>query len=180
MSELRDVIGRAAQVCYTHTMKKTAICLSLFALAACASGHEPYQRASSPSALGSTVIPIEDNRLRVSYRAKDGETSRSFALLTAAEETLARGAEWFRVINASSDEEVSRGGGTSVSIGGATGSRGRSSVGVGVGIGFPIGGRSGNSVHGLEIIIGSGEQPDDPEVYDAAQVRDALLGAPVN
>ena len=161
-------------------MKKIAACLAIVALTACASGPEPYQRAESPSDLGATVLPIEDNRLRVSYRARDAETSRTFALLTAAEETLARGAEWFRVINAYGEEDVSGSSGTSVSIGGATGSGGRSSVGVGVGLGFPIGGRSGKSVHALEIIIGSGDQPDDPEVYDAVQVRDALLGVPTN
>jgi len=155
---------------------------ALFVMAACASGPEPYQRADSTQARGAYVLPIEDNRLRISYRAGDVQTSRQYALLAASEETLARGAEWFRVTNAYSDDQESYGrqGGTSVSIGGSTGSRGRSSVGVGIGIGFPIGGSSsrGESVHALEIIIGSGAQPDDPEVYDAAQVRDSLLGAP--
>ncbi len=161
-------------------MKFILASFALFTVTACASGPEPYQRADTPTSLGSTVLPIEDNRLQVSYRARNPEMSRTYALLTAAEETLARGAEWFRVINAFSDEELPRGGGTSVSLGGAAGSGGRSSVGVGIGVGFPLGGRSGESIHALEIIIGSGEQPDDPEVYDATQVRDALLGAPSN
>lgn len=165
-------------------MKNVLLASTLVLMSACASsGPEPYTRAATPSDRGATILPIEDNRLRVSYRARDAETSRQFALLAAAEETLLRGAEWFRVINAYTDErdQYARSGGTSVSIGGSTGSRGRSSVGVGVGIGFPLGGGSGGeSVHGLEIIIGSGPQPDDPEVYDAEQVRNALLGAPVN
>jgi len=163
-------------------MKHLILAPALILMAACATGPEPYQQASSPTARGYAVLPIENDRLRVSYRAKDGETSRQYALLTAAEATLERGADWFRVTNAYTDEEFERGrgGGSSVSIGGSTGSRGRSSVGVGVGIGFPIGGGSsgGETVHGLEIIIGSGPQPDDPEVYDAAEVRDALLGVP--
>lgn len=163
-------------------MKHFVSCLALITLAACASGPEPYQRAASPSALGATVLPIEDNRIRVSYRARDVETSRTFALLTAAEETLARGAEWFRVVGAYGEEDEQRAGGTSVSVGGSAGSGGRSSVGVGVGvgIGFPLGGGSRESLHALEIIIGSGPQPGDPEVYDAAQVRDSLLEAPAN
>ena len=141
-------------------------------------GQRPISARASPTSLGASVQPIEDNRLQISYRALDAQTSREYALLTAAEETLARGAEWFRVVGAYGEDEVRHSGGTSVSIGGSTGSRGRSSVGVGVGIGLPLGGGSGESVHSLEIIIGSGPQPDDPEVYDAAQVRDALLGAP--
>jgi len=163
-------------------MKHIILIPALALFAACASGPEPYQIADSTKERGASVLPIEDNRVRVSYRAGDAETSRHYALLTAAEETLARGAEWFRVTDAYTDEpdRYSRRGGTSISIGGSTGSRGRSSVGVGVGIGLPIGnsGGSGESVHALEIIIGSGAQPDDPEVYDAAQVRDSLIGAP--
>ena len=157
---------------------------TLLFIAACASGPEPYQRADSSKAFGAYVLPIEDNRVRVSYRAKDAETSRHYALLAAAEETLLRDATWFRVVDAYRDEaeQYARQGGSSISIGGSTGSRGRSSIGIGVGIGFPIGGTtgSGESVHALEIIVGSGAKPDDPEVYDAAEVRDSLLGAPIN
>lgn len=162
-------------------MKHLILTPAILLMAACASGPEPYQHAETTKARGAYVLPIEDNRLRISYRAKDAGTSRQYALLTAAEETLSRGAEWFRVTNAYTDEPErdARSGGTSISIGGSTGSRGRSSVGIGVGIGLPIGGGSGGgeSVHALEIVIGSGTKPDDPEVYDAAQVRDALLSA---
>jgi len=158
-------------------MKKIAAALACIFVTACATGPEPYQRAASPDAKGASVLPIEDNRLRVSYRAGDIETSRTYALLAAAEETLARGASWFQVINAYNEQDIQRSGGSSISIGGATGSRGRSSVGVGIGIGLPLGGGGGDSLHGLEIIIGSGEKPDSPEVYDAASVRDSLLGA---
>ena len=93
---------------------------------------------------------------------------------------MERGAEWFEVTSSySSDESVGdRAPRSSVTIGGSSGSYGRSSVGVGVGIGFPIGGSSGGKVtEVLEILIGSGEKPDRPNVYDARSVDINLRGA---
>ncbi|MEM9055799.1 MAG: hypothetical protein AAGB16_10780, partial [Pseudomonadota bacterium] len=86
--------------------------------------------------------------------------------------------DWFQVVNAYSDTgELAGGGGTSVSVGGSTGSRGSSSVGVGLGIALPLGGSSGPVIHVLEIITGSGEKPADAEAYDASDVLVNLGGA---
>lgn len=158
----------------------TALALLLLAgLAACASGPRPYGPAERPGDPGYSEQAIERDRFRINYRARDEETAREYALLRAAELTLAEGASWFRVVDAYGEggEPFGSGRRTAVSIGGSAGSGGSSSVGVGIGIGLG-GGGSGEVVRGLEILIGSGAPPDAPEVYDAAEVRDALLGAP--
>ena len=63
------------------------------------------------------------------------------ALLRASEITLMEGRDWFEITRETADIEEKRSSGPSLSIGGGTGSYGRSSsVGVGVGIGIPLGG----------------------------------------
>lgn len=148
-----------------------AIAGGLLMLAGCASGPEPYGPAQGRGDTGYGVQQIESDRLRVSYRARDSATARDYALRRAAEVTLDKGADWFRVVSAFSDVEGRPGGGTSVSVGGSGGSRG-SSLGVGVGIDLSGGGRE--TVHDLEILIGSGPKPEMENVYDARSVRDSL------
>ena len=159
-------------------MKSWLAATALLALGACATS-VPYGPATSDGAKGYSVVPIENNRFRVSYKASSLELARSRALRRAAEVTLDRGDDWFQVVSAYSDTgELAGGGGTSVSVGGATGSGGRSSVGVGLGIALPLGGgSSGPVVHVLEIVTAPGEKPDNPDAYSAADVLANLGGA---
>jgi len=154
--------------------------LAVLTLAACASGPEPYRAAKGSEARGYQDLQIESDRFRIAYRAEEAQTAHDYALLRAAELTLAQGADWFRVVSASSEGRVpQRGGNTTVSVGGSTGSYG-SSVGVGVGFGLGGGGGrvSGDAERVLEILTGTGPAPEDPAVYDAAEVQASLLGAP--
>lgn len=154
-------------------MKPISAFAALGLMAACASS-VPYGPAASSGDKGYMVQPIENNRYRISYTDNDAETARTRALRRAAEITLENGAEWFRVVGAYDDAEASsRRGGTSVSIGGSSGSYG-SGVGVGIGIGLPIGGSSGPATHVLEIVTGSGDKPADAEIYDANAVLQNL------
>lgn len=154
----------------------TALALLVFT-AACATA-VPYGPAAKDGAKGYLVQQIESNRYRVSYRDSDAETARTRALRRAAEITKENGAEWFQVVGAYDDQERSSSrSGTSVSVGGSTGSRGRSSVGVGLGIGFPLGGSSTPTTHVLEIITGSGDKPEGDRSYDADAVLMNLAGA---
>ena len=105
------------------------------------------------------------------------QIARSRALRRAAEVTLENGDEWFLVTTAYSDTGELAGGGSSVSIGGASSSGGRSSVGLGVGIALPMGGSSGPVEHVMEIITGSGQKPDNADAYDANDVLANLGGA---
>lgn len=161
-------------------MRKILVGLALgsgMILTGCAT-NVPYGPAEREGAKGYAVQPIENNRFRVSYRDNDPEIARTRALRRAAEITLENDAEWFQVVNAYDDEfEQGRRGGSSVSIGGSTGSRGRSSVGVGLGISLPLGGgNSGPVTHVLEILTGAGEKPSGAQVYDAEDVFMNLTG----
>ena len=160
-------------------MKRLLMCSAFVLVAACAST-SAYGPAAKSGAMGYESLQIENNRFRVSYTDTDAAKARDRALLRAAEVTLEQGAEWFEVTSSySSDESVGdRAPRSSVTIGGSSGSYGRSSVGVGVGIGFPIGGSSSGKVtEVLEILVGSGEKPDRPNVYDARSVDINLRGA---
>lgn len=157
---------------------KLFILIPAFALFAACATTVPYGPAAKDGAKGYSELAIENNRYRVSYRDNSVESARANALRRAAEITLEQDADWFRIVNAYNDDlSESRSGGTSVSIGGSTGSRGRSSVGVGIGIGLPLGGGSSGPVtHVLEILTGTGEKPADAEVYDARSVLSNLSG----
>lgn len=150
-------------------MTKWIAVSALALLGACATS-APYGPATSASAKGYSVVPIENNRFRVTYRDSTMELARSRALRRAAEVTIDQGADWFQVVTAYSDTGELAGGGSSVSIGGSTGSSGRSSVGLGVGIALPLGGSSGPVEHVMEFITGSGPKPPNPDAYDASDV----------
>ncbi|MEM9939292.1 MAG: hypothetical protein AAF768_10625 [Pseudomonadota bacterium] len=159
-------------------MRTIALFLSLALLTACAST-DLYGPAASSSAIGYSDLPIENNRYRISYKDNDIERARVRALKRAAEVTDQSGADWFRVVNAYDDVPStysdSR---SSVSIGGSTGSSGRTSVGVGLGIGIPLGSpRAPAGTHVLEIITGSGPVPDGEDAYLADDVLINLAGA---
>ena len=160
-------------------MKHLLMSSALVLVAACASTTS-YGPAARSGAMGYASQQIEADRFSVSYTDSDASKARDRALLRAAEVTLEHGKDWFEITNSYSSDESTRptGSRSSVSIGGSSGSYGRSSVGVGVGIGIPLGGSSGGKVtEVLEIMIGSGEKPDRPNVYDARSVDINLRGA---
>lgn len=159
-------------------MKTWLAASALILLGACATS-APYGPATSDGAKGYSVLPIENNRFRITYTDTNMDVARSRALRRAAEVTLEKGDDWFQIVNAYSDTgELAGGSGTSVSIGGATGNAGRSSVGVGVGISLPLGGgASGPVEHVMEIVTAPGPKPDDPNAYDASEVLANLGGA---
>ena len=124
------------------------------------------------SGYGYSETRIESTRYRVVFRG-DGATPpgtvESFALRRAAELTLQADRDWFRVV--SSDLRGEERGGVNVGAGFGTGSYGRRG-GVSVGVGGDLGKVGGRQLYTarLEIIIGEGEKPDEPSVYDAASV----------
>lgn len=147
------------------------------ALAACATP-AAYAPARSAGAPGFVEQRIESDRWRVSFRGSAADPQArvaDLALLRAAELTLQSGFDWFRVENRYTE---ARGGGSSsgLSIGGGTGSYGRSSVGVGLGVGIPLGGQGPALTETLEIRLGRGERPADRDVYEAREVQ-ASVGA---
>jgi hypothetical protein len=153
-------------------MKRLFLVTALVAaLAACTTAPTVYGPAASPSEMGWRATRIENDRYRVSFRANPDLKApqvEDMALRRAAEITLQDGYQWFRVVNRNTEQVGSYNrGGTSVGIGGSSGSYG-SSVGVGIGIDLSPDSRRYEST--LEILLGRGAKPDDPSAYDAQAV----------
>lgn len=150
------------------------------ALSACAS-LAPYGPQMGPGGQGYAEQRIESNRYRVSYNGVGAPGPvADFALLRAAELTLAEGYDWFEVTQRWTDGRPDSAGGLRPSVGVGYGSGrysspyGRySSSGVGVGVGLHFSGPSPTSTT-LEVVMGNGETPDRPNAYDASGVRDSL------
>jgi len=147
------------------------------ALVGCATpGPTVYAPAPGPQASGFSEFKIEPGRYRITYRGGPGappDQVADYALLRAADLALADGYDWFRVY----DRRMSGapGGGPQVSIGVGGASFGRhTGVGLGVSRGFDL---SGGPVltQVLEVIMGKGPPPSDPDVYVARSVR-ATIG----
>lgn len=152
-----------------------AVCA--LALGACATPVS-YAPAASASGPGFTQQRIESDRYRVTFRgAGPGAQINDYALLRAAELTLQEGYDWFQVVNRSEDVAGGRASGSSISIGGGSGSYGgwgrHSSVGVGLGTSFNLGGGPAREV-ALEIKLGRGPTPQDRSIYDARSVSGSI------
>ena len=153
------------------------------ALAACATA-PVYAPATSANGAGYSETQVENNRYFVTYRARssaDAQLIQDYALLRAADLTLSRNADWFIVDRRALDDAPTNSGPQlGVSVGGGNFGH-RSGVGVGVGMSFPLGGGSGQRANSatLEIRIGAGPKPDDPNAYDARAVA-ANLRARIN
>jgi hypothetical protein len=153
--------------------------LAALAVASCATP-TPYGPAQA-SGYGFREQRIENNRFTVSFAGNSATAAEAVgdaALRRAADLTLQEGYEWFEVVSRMDNQDGDRGGtGMSVGVGGSSGSYG-SSTGVGVGLSFPIGGGGGAATTTtLEILMGRGERPDRPSVYDAMSVSNNLARA---
>jgi hypothetical protein len=149
-------------------------------LAACATQPTVYQPAAGPTGVGYSEQRIEPGRYRISFRGGRGappEQVADFALLRAADLTLAEGYDWFRVADRFVSQQGYSGGGTSVSVGGGSSNWGRhSSSGVGVGVGFDLGSLGGGPAftQSMEVVMGRGAPPRGGDVYDAREIRRAI------
>lgn len=153
------------------TARTFAIGALVAGLAACATPATVYGPAESSSAVGYREQVLENDRYRISFRAnpdQDAAGVEDLAMRRAAEVTLREGGDWFRVVTRETERYGGRDkGGTSVGVGGSTGSFGSS---VGVGIGFDLSPDSRRYETIMEILIGSGAKPDEARVYDARAV----------
>jgi hypothetical protein len=149
-------------------------------LAACETPtvYAPAQRIGGP---GYTESQIETDRFRVTFNATSGgpQTAEDMARRRAAGIALERGYDWFMITNRF--VEPYGGGGTrsSLSIGTGFGSFGRGSFSsVGVGVGVPLGRNNGGGASvSLEVRLGKGQRPNDPQAFDARDVQ-RLMGTP--
>jgi hypothetical protein len=141
------------------------------ALAACATPKTIYGPAATTNDAGYRQVRIEQDRYRVSFRANAdlrGQQVEDLALRRAAEITTQDGYQWFRVVDRRTEQVAGRDkGGTSVGVGGSTGSFGS---GVGVGVGFDLSPDSRQYETTMEILLGRGVKPSDANAYDAQAI----------
>ena len=153
-------------------MKKTFAVLAFLALAACTSGPTRYIPALDGDDMGYREQRLEQDRFRVSFRANPDLKApqvEDMALRRAAELTVQNGYEWFHVVTRSTDVVSGsyQQGGPTIGVGGSTGSYGSS---LGIGLGFNLGGDSRQYQSTMEILMGHGEKPMDPNAYNARSV----------
>jgi hypothetical protein len=153
-------------------MKRLLGALAFAALAACTSGPTRYVPALDADDMGYREQRLEQERYRVSFRANPdlrGAQVEDMALRRAAELTIQNGYQWFHVVSRNTD--LAGGSytpsGPTVGIGGSTGSYGS---GLGIGLGFNFGSDSRQYEAVIEILMGRGAKPADPNAYDAQQV----------
>lgn len=153
-------------------MKRLLGTLALLALAACTSAPTRYVAATASSDMGYREQRLEQERFRVTFRANPdlkGPQVEDMALRRAAELTTQNGYDWFTVVTRSTDlvSGSYRPSGPTIGVGGSTGSYGS---GLGVGLGFNFGGDDRQYQSTLEILMGKGPKPADPNAYDARTV----------
>ena len=157
-------------------MKRFVISAFLLAgLAACTTPQAQYAPAANAKGKGYTDQRVEQDRFRITYRGSAGAPVGQvfdYALLRAAELTLAQGYEWFQIT--SRNEEVAASNGPYVNLGtGGVDYNRSSSVGVGVSTGFNLGGPGLRTVT-LEIRMARGQAPGNPDAYNAMDVARSI------
>lgn len=146
-------------------MKRLIFVAATVAVSACQTAMPSYQAASGPNDVGYFSAPADESRHTVTYTGAKGMTPAQvaeFALLRAAELTLASGQEWFAVLHSTSRQvqagDLNRIQGRSGSVltsepatAGAGGGRDRSSAGAGVDDGAVPGGPSTGGFGGGDV-----------------------------
>ncbi len=147
------------------------------ALAGCATPVATrYAMAQGPQSMGYSDYRIEPGRYRVTFRGNPGAPTNQladYALLRAADLTLADGFDWFRISDRSF-QQPGRDIGPRFSVGvGGSSFGGRTGVGLSLGRSFELGG-SPALAQSLEIVMGKGAPPQNADVYDAREIRKSI------
>ncbi|MEM8936622.1 MAG: hypothetical protein AAGC77_09470 [Pseudomonadota bacterium] len=157
-------------------MTRLSALFAFLFLASCAATGPAEYGAANGGDFGYRETQIEADRFRVVYQGSGGmppEVVEDFALRRAAELAIAGGYDWFRVVgsNISGEER----GGVSLGAGLGTGSYGRN-TGVSVGVGGDLGrvGAQDYFTAQIEVLMGSGEKPDHPNIYDARSILNTV------
>ncbi|MDX1517832.1 MAG: hypothetical protein R3288_13385 [Woeseiaceae bacterium] len=163
--------------------------IAVFAsLSACASSPS-YVAADGANDYGHSSRKIAENRYRVNFngnRSTSFEETRDYALLRAAELTLAEGNDWFQVVDRESQTtEIDRapenrfGAERVYSVNENCGLVGCSRTvrpAMWTSMEFDTRRPDTKHAHSLEIVMGKGEMPEDGHYYDAREVVKAIYG----
>jgi hypothetical protein len=152
-------------------IRRLGSALLILSLVACAAGPTPYREATGD--FGYRDQQLESNRYRVSFAGNSATPLNSvqdYALYRAAELTLARGYDYFKVVERSTDTRSTGVGGPRIGVGVGSGSSG-SGVGIGVSSILGGGGFADDYMVTMDILMFEGEKPAaDPDAYDAREV----------
>jgi hypothetical protein len=149
--------------------------LATLALGACATEPTRFQPAGGPASVGFSDMRIEPGRYRVTFNGGPGAPPaqvQDYALLRAANLTLADGYDWFRITDRMTRQTGYSGASLGLGIGGMSFGR-HSAVGGSVGTGIPLSGGASLSTT-LEVLMGKGARPQDGDVYDARGVQRSI------
>lgn len=153
-----------------HGLKLIALSLmTVFVVTACAG--QPAYRAAERGGFGYSERQITEEQYRVNFKARGDNIGMAvdYAMLRAAEITLERGYDWFRVTNRETFVDRERVSSSHVGFGmGYPGPFTRYHLGMTLGDG-----RSEVEVN-LEIRLGRGPVPDDENVFKASEVFENL------
>lgn len=156
--------------------------LILLSLLGCAS-NSSYKPATG-SGYGYTETEISENRYRIDYKDKSRRASqaKNYALLRAAELTLAQGYDWFVVVDRETQIEKSD---DNISTNMTTGHTVTKSCGLlscttqthpttQYGVGMSSGTGKDFAIASLEIRLGKGVKPATGDTYDAREISDSM------
>jgi hypothetical protein len=155
-------------------MKYVFVFIAALAVSACATVGPAAYGPADAKGFGYEETRIESDRYRITYKGSGDmppEQVEDYARLRAAELALANGYDWFRVIGR--DISGEQRGGVGLGLGAGGGSYG-GSTGVGVGVSGDlgtIGGKDYFTVR-MEVLLGSGEIPEDGGYFSAREIVD--------
>lgn len=172
-----------------------SLLVTAIALTGCAT-MTPYQPAAKRGAPGYTETQLGANRYRIVFTGNartPEETVKDYALLRAAELTLQKGDDWFRIASRDNDTKTKSRTTVSPSVGFASvpqtavyqrcgllscQSAVATSPGYGYGVGSDVTTTSSSSAYtsSLEILMGKGKQPNGVESYNARETANSLRG----
>lgn len=144
-------------------------------LASCAAG-ALYHPATSDRSSGYREVLLEPGRYRVVFTGTTSTPAsvvQDYALLRAAELTLNMGYTWFRVVARDTVEQDDGRGRPTIIHTPACGVYG-CRAGIYGGILLADYYDDDRITASLEILMGKGEKPDDPDVYDAQNVANTI------
>jgi hypothetical protein len=151
--------------------------LAALSLSACETPQPmAYQPLAGPQTVGYSEQRIEPGRYRINFRGAPGAPRamvEDFALRRAADLAVAEGYDWFRVYERGlTQDRRSEGARVGLSVGGMSFGR-HSAVGGGVGTGFDLG-PGAQLTATVEVMMGKGDKPPGPDVYDARGVQRSI------
>lgn len=181
--EIKDNTVNASMRSLGRTL---TVAMAVLLLAACASNRSSYVPASDEGGVGYTESRLSEARYRVVFKGESGaslETVQDYALLRAAELTVAQNYDWFEVAERSSTPVVEQRNSARAAVQVRSGTTRQTSCGligcttteVASAPAFPqseleFQEREQGYVASIEVLMGQGSHDRSADIYDARDV----------